>query len=191
MKNRHLALALLLTSLCGSAFSQSVSAPQLPPGALVGTPSNPPGASALIQPPASFTAGQKHRFGTVQAYMAFPSPLQWGDQLLAGMGDEAAADLLIMLASAPPLSVPQMQTAMDIVHKSFFMPRAIQNVADRKPTASLALLQKFQATAVDQTLKERIAAENNFLNAVPKTFPPLQLPANLGPPPAAGTTPFN
>ncbi len=105
------------------------------------------------------------------------------------MGDEAARDVLMILSTVPPLSAGQMQTAMDIVHKSFMSPRAVTNVADLKPTASLALLQKFQATATDQLVKERIAAENNFLNAVPQALPPLTLPANVpeGPNPFPGT----
>lgn len=111
------------------------------------------------------------------------------------MGDAAAADLLIILGANPALSSAQMLTAMDIIHKSFMDPRAIrdigtiqnpatiQNVVNRKPTSSLVLLQKFQAMAVDEPVKERLAAEINFVNLVPQTLPPLTLPGNLGPTP--------
>ena len=105
-------------------------------------------------------------------------PDEGGDETLAGMGEEAAADILKILPTRPLLSAAETQTALDIVHKAFARPRFIQNAANRKPVAALALLQKFQATAVDQLVKERIAAETNFLNAVPQTFPPETLPAN-------------
>jgi hypothetical protein len=79
---------------------------------------------------------------------------------------------------------------MYIILKSFMHPYAIkyvatiqnaatiQNVANIKPTSSLALLQKFQAIAVDEAVKERIAIETNFVNAVPQTLPPLTLQGN-------------
>jgi len=194
MKQMSFVLTIPLLLLCGSAFGQPAGplpqAPQLPPGAVLHTP-KPASVTAAPAAPASFSPAQWFRYYTVQGYMKHPSPLQLGDQLLAGMGDEAASDILITLGTAPPLSAAQMQTAMDIVHKAFMHPRAIQNLADRKPTASLTLLQRFQATVVDQLVKERIAAENNFLNAVPQKLPPLILPTTLGPPPAPGTTPFN
>ena len=60
------------------------------------------------------------------------------------MGDEAARDITLTLSATTPLTAAQMQTAMDIVHKAFTFPYFIQSAADRKPTASLALLQKFQ-----------------------------------------------
>jgi hypothetical protein len=182
MKQANFVLTISLVLHCGSASGQSGVAPDLPSNVMSLTPSPADGSMMFKRAPDSFSPGQQHRYYTVKAYMGFPSPLRLGDQLLAGMGDEAAADVLLILSTRSPLSASEMQTAMDIVHKSFLRPRAIQSVADRKPTASLALLQKFQATAVDQLVKERIAAEKNFLDAVPQTFPPLTLPADLGTP---------
>jgi hypothetical protein len=149
-------------------------------------------------PPAAFSEAQKGRYGAIQWCLTFPSPLKPGDQLLVNMGDEAAADLLIILGASPTLSGAQMLTAMDIIHKSFMHPYAIkdagtiqnpvtiQNVANRKPTSSLALLQKFQASAVDEAVKERIAIETNFVNAVPQTLPPLTLQGNGSAPTVTG-----
>jgi hypothetical protein len=187
-------LMIALILFCGPAFGQSGGQPQLPPGAKLYRPSPSPQPIGP-PPPANFSRAQTFRYYTIQWYLTFPSPLQLGDQLLADMGDDAAVDLLMILGASPVLSGAQMLTAMDIIHKSFMHPRAIkdagtiqnpttiQNVANRKPTSSLALLQKFQAIAVDEAVKERIAIETNFVNAVPQTLPPLTLHGNSGPPP--------
>ena len=114
------------------------------------------------------------RFPVMAYYMTLSSPMKGGDQALAGMGDDAAVQVLALVESRPPLSAAQMQTAMDIVHKAFARPRAIPP-EKRKPTSALKLLQVFQATATDQLVKERIAAETNYLNAVPQIVPPITL----------------
>jgi hypothetical protein len=173
------------------AFGQGTQAPQLPPGAIIGIPSTQPGAITPEGPPVSFSPGQKFRYSTVQAYMRLPSPLQRGDQILAGMGDEAAADIVKILGTSSSLTAEETLTVLDIVHKAFMVPRAIQNVADRKPVAALALLQKFQSTAVDQLVKERIATETNYLNAVPQVIPPITYSGPIGPPPPPHTIVVN
>jgi len=100
--------------------------------------------------------------------MRMPSPLQLGDRYLAALGDESAFFVYSFIVNSPPLTAVQMLTALDIIHKSFVSPMAIQGGAARKPEKSLALLKMLQETAVDQTVKERIAIEANFLNDVPK-----------------------
>jgi hypothetical protein len=115
--------------------------------------------------------------------MTFNSPLQGGKMTLAGMGDEAAFDIYTLMVNSPPMTAAQTLTALDIIHKAFARPVAIQ-YGLTKPTNSLALLKIFQATAVDQAVKERIATETNFLNAVPeKIVPP---PPAVYPPPPPG-----
>jgi len=123
-------------------------------------------------------------YACVKEYMHYPSPLSpIGDGVLGMMGDEAAFHLFTIMISRPPLTVAETLTALDIIHNSFKQPAAIQNEADRKPQKSLTVLKFIQATAVDQTVKERIAAETNFLATVPQTIilPPLpNLPAKPG-----------
>ena len=108
------------------------------------------------------------RFATVSAYMRFSSPLQLGDRYLAALGDDAAFFVYSFMANTTPLTAGQMLTALDIIHKSFVRPMAIQGGAARKPEESLALLKMLQETAVDQAVKDRIASEMNYLNDVPK-----------------------
>jgi hypothetical protein len=112
------------------------------------------------------------------------SGLKGGDETLAAFGDQTAFFIYTVMVSSPPLSAAQTLTALDIIHKSFARPSAIQG-GDRKPVASLALLKIFQATAVDQMVKERVAAETNYLNTLPATIDsaPIGVP---GQPPPAG-----
>jgi len=107
------------------------------------------------------------RFASVSAYMRMPSPLQLGDQYLAALGDDAAFFVFCFMAN-PPLTEPQMLTAMDILHKAFASPMDIQSGAARKPEDALRLLNIFQAATADQAVKDRILAEAKFLNDVPK-----------------------
>jgi hypothetical protein len=141
----------------------SVPANDLPSGAIVDL-----GPAARQDGRAFPTSAIQARFATVSAYMRLSSPLQLGDRYLAALGDDSAFFVYSFMANNPPLSAGQMLTALDIIHKSFVHPMAIQGGAARKPKTSLALLKMLKATAVDQTVKECIASEMNFLNDVPK-----------------------
>jgi hypothetical protein len=179
MRQASFVVIISLAVLSSRAFGQPA---QVPPGVTILRPSPRVPVIVTPKPPETFSPAQRFRYDLVFDYMRQISPLQVGDQVLAGMGDEAAADITLISSARSALSAAEMQTVMDIVHKSFVHPRAIQVEANRKPTASLALLQKLELTAVDQLVKERIAAERTFLNAVPQTLPPLTLPANRGTP---------
>jgi hypothetical protein len=99
------------------------------------------------------------------------------------MGDEAAFHLFSIMITRPPLTPAQTLTVLDIIHNSFKMPAAIRSRADYNPRSSLALLKIIQATAVDQIVKERIAAETTFLTTLPATITPvpiLNLPSKPG-----------
>lgn len=120
----------------------------------------------------------------VKEYMRYPSPLSpIGDGRLSMMGDEAAFHLFGLIMTRPPLTPAQTLTVLDIIHNSFKNPAFIQSHADRKPEKSLALLKIIQTTAVDQLVKERIAAETTFLTTLPATITPvpiLNLPSKPG-----------
>ena len=150
-----------------------------------------PGVTTLKGPPRPFAnPAMQARFDTVKGYMALPSPLKRGDGYCAMLGDEAAFFIYGIVVSNPPLTAAQTLTALDIIHKSFGDLLAVRNAADRKPRSSLALLKLFQATAVDEDVKERIATETSFLNALPLnvTAPAMGVPE---PPPPPGTTMFS
>lgn len=173
MKTTNLALVLVLVS--GFAYSQAASGFEVK-----GTKQGPPPSTP-----------SQYRLSLVRWYMTFDSPMKGGDARLSGMGDEAAADVLTILSTSPPLTAAQTQTALDIVHKAFADPGAILAGTNRKPVAALALLQKFQATATDQLVKERIATETNYLNAVPQVIPPITYSGPIGPPPPPHTIVVN
>ena len=174
---------------CGVLYGQSASSVQSPPpGASVSRPGTATAAVSLGKGP-SFTSaplshystGAEYRLSVIQWYMTFSSPLQIGDITLAGMGDEAAFDIYTLMANSQPMTAAQTLTALDIIHKAFAKPTAIQ-YGLTKPTNSLALLKMFEAAAVDQAVKERVATETNFLHAVPATVVPPP-PGNYPPPP--------
>ena len=167
---------------CTIATGQS--APASPSGAPVpDTHWTVPGGSDPQKAPKFRDPALQARYFRVTAYLRFTSPLQGGDETLAGEGDEAAFFIYTLIASGPPLTSAQTLTALDIIHKSFASPVAIQN-GQTKPTKSLALLKIIQASAVDQTVKERIAAETNYLNALPEKIVPTPIGIPGQPPPS-------
>ena len=108
------------------------------------------------------------------------------------MGDETAFFLSGLIGSRPPLTPAQTLTVLDLIHNSFKKPAFIRSHADRKPEKSLALLKVLQTTAVDQTVKERIATETTFLTTLPETITPVQilnLPSKPGVMPMQGDFP--
>ena len=129
----------------------------------------------------------------VKEYMRYPSPLSpIGDGVLGMMGDEAAFYVSVVMSEMPTLTAAQTLTVLDIIHNSFKQMDAIQNIAYRKPRRSLAMLKTIQATAVDQTVKERIAAETTFLTTLPEKItlkPYPNIPARPGLMPSSGAPP--
>jgi len=147
----------------GSTFEKvdfSVPSNDLPPDAIVDPPMSTP-RPAL---PTLLLA----KFASISAYMRLSSPLQFGDQYLAAMGDQSAFWIYAFMANSPPFTSAQMLTALDIIHKSFASPMDIQDGAARRPKNAMELLKIFQAATTDQTVKDRIAFETTFLNDVPK-----------------------
>jgi hypothetical protein len=121
--------------------------------------------------------------------MRYPSPVSpIGDGVLSMMGDETAFFLYGLIWTRPPLTPAQTLTVLDLIHNSFKKPAFIRSHADRKPVKSLALLQMLQATAVDQIVKERIAAETTFLSTLPETVTPVEI---LNLPSTPGVMPIN
>jgi len=181
MNYSFFAFAISFAFACAELLGQPTPATQVPPGAIVGLPTTPEPPNQ--QGPAFPNAAMQARFDTVKAYMQLPSPLKMGDQYCAGLGDEAAFLIYTLMVYSPPMSSMQTLTALDIIHKSFARLSAVQK-GDRKPEATLALLKLFQATAIDQTVKERIAMETNFLNTLPATIDSAPIGVAGQPPPA-------
>ncbi len=132
-------------------------------------PANDLPADAIVDPPMSTPRPAlppviRAEFASVSAYMRLSSPLELGDTYLAALGDEAAFHIYGFMINSPPLSTEQMLTALDIVHKAFARPMEIQNGASRRPEKTMALFKMFQADKIDQTVKDRIALETNYLN---------------------------
>lgn len=134
----------------------SVPANDLPAGAITD-----PSPST---PSAAMPAFIRAQFASISAYMRLSRPLQIGDTYLAALGDEAAFHIYGFMIKNSPLTTPQMLMALDIIHKSFAHPMQIQNGASRRPEKTMALFKMFQADNIDQTVRDRIALETDYLN---------------------------
>ncbi len=132
-------------------------------------PANDLPAGAIVDPSpstpnAAMPAFIRAQFASISAYMRLSRPLRIGDTYLAALGDEAAFHIYGFMINNSPLTAPQMLMALDIIHKSFANPMQIQNGASRRPETTMALFKMLQADTVDQTVKDRIALETNYLN---------------------------
>jgi hypothetical protein len=184
---------------CSCIYGQAVSTPgtSLPPGVTFVTPSTQTNRdigcgedSAPEHRPSGQILG---RCIAIREYMRYKSPISpVGDMVVSMMGDETAFFLSGLIGSRPPLTPAQTLTVLDLIHNSFKKPAFIRSHADRKPEKSLALLKMLQTTAVDQTVKERIATETTFLTTLPETITPVQilnLPSKPGVMPMQGDFP--
>lgn len=123
-------------------------------------------------PPHLITTEAEFHLQLVERYLSPLETLPKTPMGINGLGDEAALDISTILAKRGPFSVTETIRALDILHKAFEGPQFIQKEADRKPDKALQLLGVFQKTAVDQIVKERLAAETTFLTTLPKTIVP-------------------
>ena len=125
-------------------------------------------------------SGEEWRLTLVAHLMSFPSPVTNGAIQLAGMGDEAAIDVIKTLGERTFLTSNEIQSAMDIVHMAFARPESILKRENLKPQAGAFLLRYFASTTSEALLKQRIDQETAFLQdaalkaaAVEQTsFPP-------------------
>jgi hypothetical protein len=110
-------------------------------------------------------SGEEWRLTLVEHLMSFPSPVTNGAIQLWGMGDEAAVDVLKLIA-AKQLTPAEMHAVLDIVHMAFEKPDSIIESVNRKPRAAAFLLQYLGTSASDATVTDRLAHEAKFLQAV-------------------------
>lgn len=196
MKLMHFSSIVLFVLACCSAFGQTdytQGTRALPTGMVGGIPTTQPDtasnagcgeeASPAFRPPQDVLG----RCVAIREYMRYTSPISpIGDMVVSMMGDETAFFLQSIILSRPPLTAVQALTVLDLIHNSFKQPVFIRSQADRKPEKSLALLKMLQATAVEQAVKERIAAETTFLTTLPATVTPIPI---LNLPPKPGVLP--
>jgi hypothetical protein len=83
--------------------------------------------------------------------------------MLHRMGDAAARSVTELLRGRAPLSATEQRNVVDIVHRSFEAPAAIALPTDRKPSSSLALLNRIAAGLQDPSLQPRLLETQQFL----------------------------
>jgi hypothetical protein len=110
-------------------------------------------------------SGEEWRLGLVERLMSLPSPVTNGVVQLHGMGDEAAVDILKLMASRQSFTAANANAALDLVHMAFEEPGSIINPVNQKPYATSFLLQYLGSTSGDAVVKERIASEKKFVQA--------------------------
>lgn len=126
------------------------------------------GATVKEDEGAFLTGPSRSRFEFVRHYMAQKSPLgNIGAGTLAMMGDEAAFYVYTIIIKRPPLTAEQTLTVLDMLHSAFAKPELVQNAGHLTPKNTKYLLGMIEKTAIDQRVKERIAAEKTFLETVP------------------------
>lgn len=124
----------------------------------------------LIKSPPGLPKEAESEFRAIQYY--FDHPDTEGRALLGRLGDRAAFYLYVIMIQRPPLNVQETHRVLDLLHKAFARPGFITDDGNRTThDKTLRLLEMLQKTAVDQSVKERIAAETSFVRAVPFTKP--------------------
>ena len=83
--------------------------------------------------------------------------------LLRRMGDGAAIEVQNIMKTRGPLSATEQQNVLQILHKSFELPGAIMKDSNRKPDASLALLQQLSASTTDPAFHGQIVDLRQFI----------------------------
>jgi hypothetical protein len=72
------------------------------------------------------------------------------------MGDGAAVTIQNIMKTRGPLSPTEQQNVLQILHKAFELPGAITKDYNRKPNATMALLQQLEASTTDFAFQTQI-----------------------------------
>ena len=76
--------------------------------------------------------------------------------MLHRMGDAAAKEVQNIMKTRGPLTPTEQQNVLQILHKAFESPRAIMEDSNRKPDASLALLDQLSASTTDPAFQGQV-----------------------------------
>jgi hypothetical protein len=83
--------------------------------------------------------------------------------LLQRMGDAAAVTVQNIMKTRGSLSPSEQQNVVQILHKAFELPTAITKDSNRKPDASMAMLQQLSASTTDFALRLQIEDTKQFI----------------------------
>jgi hypothetical protein len=150
MKTRVRIVVLVLTFIC-AAVGQT-------PSGLDGFSVRPGGSHPKY-------SAEDFRLLTIKRLMEQPSPLLVGNAQLHRLGDQAAVDIMKILAGKS-VSDAQVPTILDMLRKAYELPKAILIAADRQPKASLFLLGALEGHTEDSSLKQRISEMRQDLQTV-------------------------
>jgi hypothetical protein len=83
--------------------------------------------------------------------------------LLQRMGDGAAIEVQNIMKTRGTLSATEQQNGLQILHKAFESPGAIMKDSNRKPDASMLLLQQLSESMTDPAFQAQIVATRQFI----------------------------
>jgi hypothetical protein len=83
--------------------------------------------------------------------------------LLQRMGDGAAIEAQNIMKTRGPLSPTEQQNVLQILHKAFELPGAIMKDSNRKPDASMSLLEQLSASTADPAFHGQIVDTRQFI----------------------------
>jgi hypothetical protein len=101
----------------------------------------------------------------IRHLISSPTPLtELNAPLLRRMGDGAAAEVTAIMKARGPLSEPEQQNVVQILHKAFEHPATIMIKSNQTtPTATLALLDQLSAGTEDVQFMQLIAGTKQFV----------------------------
>jgi|GEM_PF-4934552 len=99
----------------------------------------------------------------IKRMMASNKPLTLNSPRLKRMGDQAASDVLTIMAGRGPLNAAEQQRVLEILHMAYERPTAIVNTLLRNPQNTLTLLQRLSESTSDFSLKLRIVDTQEFV----------------------------
>jgi hypothetical protein len=146
---------------CWTCYGQ---APGTPPGALNGGSKRP---NQLYQQ----TDAAEFRVQTVRRWIRSNEPLPDRVAQLWRLGDEAAVNVMKIIATDGPLNETQESRALDIIHKAFEHPESIRVPNDLQPNATMFLLQYLDASAPNDDIKMRIAEVRQYAQTAKARIP--------------------
>ena len=119
--------------------------------------------------PSTYASPAEYQRAILENMLYSSEPLPPLPLVLHRMGDRAALEIQTIMITRQALTVPQTMKALEMIHAAFARPEIIENATDRAPSKALQFLTRLQNTAVDQSVKQRVAAETTFVRASPQT----------------------
>ena len=116
--------------------------------------------------------GAEWRLKLIEYLISQPALSESDSVFLHGMGDEAASDVLKVLAKRAPLTAEEQNAVSNIIRIAFERPASIIEPVNKKASSSIFLLKLLQSASEDPSFKERVTQLLSLLNKIESTAEP-------------------